>query len=749
MDEKHKEARAHFNRPLTYTEKILSLHMKSVCDEKGNQLERRISYAQFFPDRVAMQDATAQMALLQFMNAGKKQAAVPLTVHCDHLIRAQNNATDDLNVAKIENKEVYDFLQSVSQKYGLGFWKAGSGIIHQVVLENYAFPGGMMIGTDSHTPNAGGLGMIAIGVGGSDAVDVMTGEPLNLEWPGVIGVHLTGKLNGWTSAKDVILRLMAILTVKGGTGHIIEFFGEGCGNISATGKATITNMGAEHGATTSVFPYDITMEDYLHATQRREWAQLANQYAKCLQADSEVYSNPSKYYDKVLEIDLNTLEPHIVGPHSPDRSRPLSKMAAEAKKEGFPNPPTSALIGSCTNSSYQDIGRAASLAKFAAKNGLKVKMPFFVTPGSDTVYSTIIRDKQADSLTKIGAMILANACGPCIGQWYRNDIKAGQKNSIVSSYNRNFPARNDGNPETLSFIASPEIVTAIALSGDLAFNPATDKIKSQNGDELSLPVPTSNALPQNGFQINRSGFIEPAEDSTRVNINIDPKSNRLCLLKRFHKFNDEDFLGMPILLKAKGKCTTDHISQAGPWLKFRGHLGKIADNTYLGAINIFCKQPGKGIDTTNPQKGLEFLPVIAKSFRKRGISWAVIGDENFGEGSSREHAAMQPRYLGCKVIISRSFARIHETNLKKHGVLALTFQKPPDYEKINADDRIDIANLGSISQGEPVAIKLRHKNGKSETVICEHSMSDEQILWFKAGSALNYLATKIKEDETP
>ena len=744
MNKKNKKARTHFNRPLTYTEKILSLHMKNVIDEEGNKLKSKISYAQFYPDRIAMQDATAQMALLQFINSGKKKTSIPSTVHCDHLIKAKNNANEDLLIAKIENKEVYDFLESASKKYGLGFWKAGSGIIHQVVLENYAFPGGMIIGTDSHTPNAGGLGMIAIGVGGSDAVDVMAGKSLNLKWPDIIGVHLKGNLNGWTSAKDVILQLMSILTVNGGTGSVVEFFGDGCINISATGKATITNMGAEHGATTSIFPYDLTMKNYLNATQRHKWANLAEQYKNHLQADPEVYANPSKFYKKIIEINLNKLEPCIVGPHSPDRARTIKKMKKELIKSKFPSHPSFALIGSCTNSSYQDIGRAASLADFAFKNNLKIKMPLFITPGSNTTYSTIVRDKQAESLKKIGAIFLANACGPCIGQWHRNDKKHTEKNSIVSSYNRNFPARNDGNRKTLSFIASPEMVIAIALSGDLAFNPEIDTIKSENGINLKLPTPYSKDLPENGFQIDRSGFVKPIKNKEFIDIKIKSNSDRLCLLKRFSKFNNKDFFNMPILLKAKGKCTTDHISQAGIWLKFRGHLEKISDNTYLGATNAFLNKIGKGIDVTdNSEKKIKLLPEIAKSFKNRNISWAVIGDENFGEGSSREHAAMQPRYLGCKVIISRSFARIHETNLKKHGILPLTFKDSSNYEKIKTQDLICINDLKNIFVNKPIKIKIQHKNRESEIIVCEHTLSQNQISWFKAGSALNYISNNF------
>jgi aconitate hydratase len=742
IQSKYAEAKAHFGRPLTLTEKILAGHMKKVCDENGKQLERCKSYADFYPDRVALQDATAQMAILQFMTAGQKRVFVPTTVHCDHLIRAEKGADFDLSNAKTENKEVYAFLRSACEKYGMGFWKPGSGIIHQVVLENYAFPGGMMLGTDSHTPNAGGLGMIAIGVGGADAVDVMTSEPFNLRWPGVIGVKLTGKLNGWASPKDVILKLMGILTVKGGTGRIVEFFGDGCASISATGKGTIANMGAEHGATTSVFAYDQPMKDYLKATNRGTWAELADQFASFLRADDEVYAEPEKFYDRVVHIDLDTLQPHIVGPHSPDLSRPIADVKAAVASEKYPDDLKAALIGSCTNSSYEDIDRAASIAKAATELGLKAKIPFMVTPGSESVFATIKRDGQMKALEAMGGMVLANACGPCIGQWKRHDVQKGETNSILSSYNRNFPGRNDGSKTTLSFLASPEIVTAIALSGKLSFNPLIDELETASGEKVRLPVPTGNALPKNGIKLDFSGFVEPLADGSSVSVSIDPDSERLAFLKPFPKWSGRDFVGMPILLKAKGKCTTDHISPAGPWLTYRGHLDKIANNTYSGAINAYTGEAGFGIDATDTTLPAETFPQIARRWKAERLDWAVIGDENFGEGSSREHAAMQPRHLGCKVIITRSFARIHETNLKKHGILPLTFANPADYDKIQMDDRLDVVGLADLEAGVPVKVVLHHAKGGAETIECRHTFSPEQIKWFKAGSALNYLGER-------
>ncbi len=711
------EGRKHFGRSLTLAEKILVSHLKEVCDEDGKQLVRKKSYANFFPDRVAMQDATAQMAILQFMTAGQKRVQVPSSVHCDHLIAAERGAEDDLKSALKSNFEVYEFLRTACEKYGIDFWKPGSGIIHQVVLENYAFPGGMMVGTDSHTPNAGGLGMIAIGVGGADAVDVMTGQPYNLQWPGVIGVKLTGKLSGWTSPKDVILKLMGILTVKGGTNHIVEFFGDGCESISATGKGTICNMGSEHGASTSVFPYDSQLSAYLKATGRANIAEPAEREAEHLRADPEVLSNPESFYDRVVHIDLSTLEPHVVGPHSPDLSRPLSKFIEAVQTERYPEIPKAALIGSCTNSSYEDIDRAASIARSASS---KAKVPFYITPGSETVHATIQRDGQLAALESIGGVVLANACGPCIGQWNRSDVKKGEINSIISSYNRNFPGRNDSNPATLSFLASPEIVTAFALTGTLSKDPT-----------VGLPTPQGDQLPKEGFQLNRSGFVQPPADGSTIDVNIAKDSPRLAFLEPFPAWSGKDFVNLPVLLKAKGKCTTDHISPAGPWLQYRGHLDKIANNTYNGAINAFTGEAGKG--------PLGAFPEAARKYKEAAQDWCVIGDENFGEGSSREHAAMQPRYLGCKVIITRSFARIHEANLKKHGVLPLTFVNPSDYDLIAQDDKISVLDLENLAPGKEVTVMIGDK-----PIMCKHTLSDEQIKWFKAGSALNYVASKTK-----
>ena len=736
--EKHEEARAHFKRPLTLTHKILSAHMNRIESEDSSPIIPGESYAHLYPDRVAMQDATAQMALLQFVSAKKASVAVP--DHCDHLIEAHYGADADLKQASITNLEVYDFLRSASAKYGIGFFKPGSGIIHQVVLENYAFPGGMMIGTDSHTPNAGGLGMVAIGVGGADAVDVMVGGPLQLKWPKVIGVHLRGKLKNWTAAKDVILKLMGILTVKGGTGHIVEFFGEGTKNISATGKATITNMGAEHGATTSVFPYDQSMADYLIASGRADIAELANAHAEYLKADPEVYAAPEKYYDRVVEIDLDTLSPHMVGPHSPDLCRPVSGLKSEIKEKGYLNNLTAALIGSCTNSSFEDIARAASIATEASKFGLKAVVPFYITPGSETVFQTVTKAGLLDPLKKIGGIVLANACGPCIGQWARDDIKKGETNTIVSSYNRNFPGRNDGNRETLSFLTSPEVVVAMALSGKLDFDPERDELFAPDGSAVRLSIPSGETLPRGGLTMQSSGFIAPPSDGTKISIAIDKNSDRLALLEPFAPWDGQDFLDMPVLLKAMGKCTTDHISQAGPWLKYRGHLDKIANNTYIGAINAFTKTPGTGVNVINKSSAEISLPDLARDYQAHHTPWIVIGDENFGEGSSREHAAMQPRHLGCKAILVRSFARIHETNLKKQGILPLTFSDVKDYDKIRSDDRLSILDLKGLRPGEQVKVLIKHSNGTGEEIWCKHSFSPPQIEWFKAGSALNHLA---------
>jgi aconitate hydratase len=743
MKERHEAARKAFGRPLTLTEKILAAHMPAPVDEDGKDLVRKKSYANLFPDRVALQDATAQMALLQFMQAGKKEVAVPSTVHCDHLIQAKVGAKTDLLRAVDENQEVYDFLQTVSQKYGLGFWKPGAGIIHQVVLENYAFPGGMMIGTDSHTPNAGGLGMIAIGVGGADAVDVMAGFPLNLRWPGVIGVKLTGSLSGFTSPKDVILKLMGILTVKGGTNHIVEFFGPGAATISATGKGTIANMGAEHGATTSVFAYDESMERYLRATNRGSWADLANAHKAELAADPEVYADPSKFYDQVVEIDLSTLDPHLVGPHTPDLAHPVQTMKEKVAREGWPAEITAALIGSCTNSSYEDVSRAASLADAALKAGLKAKVPFLITPGSETIHLTIQRDGQMATFAAAGGTVLANACGPCIGQWDRTDLPKGTKNAIVTSFNRNFRGRQDSNPETLAFIGSPEQVTAMAFAGRLDFDPRTDTIKTPDGKDFKFPSPTGDELPKQGFVVDKEGFLAPAEDGSKVTVAVDPKSKRLALLAPFEPWDGKDIIGARVLMKAKGKCTTDHISAAGKWLTFRGHLDNIANNTFIGATNAFTDKIGEGKNlldgSTQP------FPDIARAYKAAGIPWIAVGDENYGEGSSREHAAMQPRHLGGRAILVRSFARIHESNLKKQGMLPLTFANPADYDKIREDDLVDIIGVTALAPGRQLTVKLTHSDGTTESFPVNHTMSSEQIEYFKAGSALNLVAAQQKK----
>jgi len=723
------------NKPMTYTEKVLYTHL---WKETANEFARGKDYVELSPDRVAMQDATAQMALLQFMSAGKKSASVPSTVHCDHLIQAQVGADDDLLRATEENKEVYDFLQSISNKYGIGFWKPGAGIIHQVVLENYAFPGGMMIGTDSHTPNAGGLGMIAIGVGGADAVDVMAGMPWELRWPKIIGVKLTGKLNGWTSAKDVILKLSGILTVKGGTGSIVEYFGDGANSISCTGKGTICNMGAEIGATTSVFPFDEKMSSYLRITGRANVAALAEGLADELIADKEVFESPEKHYDQVIEINLDELEPHLNGPFSPDKAWPISQMKDAVKENGYPDKISVALIGSCTNSSYEDIDRAASIARQAKEKGLKTKSQFTITPGSEQVRATIERDGQLKELTDIGGLILANACGPCIGMWKRMDIKTGDKNTIVTSYNRNFAKRNDGNPETLAFVAGPEITTALALAGSLSFNPITDELENEKGEKIKLDPPVGEELPPKGFDEDDSGFITPAEDGSNVEVIVDENSERLQLLEPFEKWNGNDHTDLFVLLKAKGKCTTDHISMAGPWLRFRGHLDNISNNMFIGAVNYFTDEAGKVKDQlTNEYKT---TPEVARHYKNEGIGWVVIGDENYGEGSSREHAAMEPRFLGGKAIIVKSFARIHETNLKKQGMLPLTFADPADYDKIEENDRVSIIGLKDLTPGKQVKMIVKNKGGTEHEVILNHTMNKVQIEWFKAGSALNLIA---------
>ncbi|MFI5395231.1 MAG: aconitate hydratase [Candidatus Binatia bacterium] len=727
--------RRRLGRDLILAEKILFAHLD---EPQSADIERGGGWIDLRPDRVAMQDATAQMALLQFMQAGRKRVAVPSTVHCDHLIRARTGAGSDMPVALTENTEVYQFLKSASQKYGIGFWNPGSGIIHQVVLENYAFPGGLMIGTDSHTPNAGGLGMLAIGVGGADAADVMAGLPWNVRMPRFVGVRLTGSLSGWTSPKDVILKLAGIMTVKGGTGKIIEYFGPGTRSISCTGKATITNMGAELGATTSVFPFDERMATYLRATNRADLAALAERYARELAADAAVGKDPATFYDEVIEIDLSKLEPHVVGPHTPDLARPISRLAEDAKKNGYPLDIRVALIGSCTNSSYEDIGRAAHIAKQALDHGIKARIAFMISPGSDQIRNTVERDGQMQILEQLGGTVLANACGPCIGQWQRDDIKKGERNSIVTSFNRNFPARNDSNPETLAFIASPEIVTALGVAGRLDFNPLTDSLTGANGERVKLTPPQAPELPAKGFAAGHAGFVEPPADGSAIEVKVRPDSERLQLLKPFAAWDGKDYERLPVLLKAKGKCTTDHISPAGSWLRYRGHLDKISDNMFTGAINAFTGEAGKGRDALSGETGVPY-PKIARHYKSEGLSWVVVGDENYGEGSSREHAAMEPRFLGGKAVIARSFARIHETNLKKQGMLPLTFENPADYDKVQEADRISIAGLKGLAPGKPLTVILHHADGKDETIRCRHSFSAEQIAWFKAGAALNLL----------
>jgi len=730
--------RKRLNRPLTLAEKVLFGHLD---DPENERLERGRAYIMLRPDRVAMQDATAQMAMLQFMLSGKDETAVPSTIHCDHLIRARSGAKEDVQRAIEENREVYDFLQSAAARYGLGFWKPGSGIIHQIVLENYAFPGGMMIGTDSHTPNAGGLGMVAVGVGGADAVDVMAGFPWEVLQPKLIGVKLTGKLHGWTAPKDVIIKLLDILTVKGGTNAIVEYFGPGAASISATGKATITNMGAELGATCSIFPYDGRHKAYLEATRRAEIAALADANTDLLTADPEVFENPEKYYDQLIEIDLDTLAPHLVGPHTPDLAHPVSRMADDVKLNGYPDNMTAGLIGSCTNSSYEDITRAAEVAEQALAKGAKLHATFWVTPGSEQVEATIERDGQMETLTKLGAVVLGNACGPCIGQWERHDIDLDTPNSIVTSFNRNFRKRNDGSPNTYAFIGSPEIVVAYALSGKLSFNPLADELEAADGTKFKLhaPAPAPDIPPQ-GFVFKAEGYVAPPETADGVEIKVRSDSDRLQLLTPFPAWDGKDLDKLPVLVKAVGKCTTDHISQAGPWLKYRGHLDNISNNLLLGAVNAWTDDPGTGIDVETGEK--KPIPDLARSYKERGIRWVVIGDENYGEGSSREHAAMEPRHLGGAAVIARSFARIHETNLKKQGVLPLTFVDPADYEKIKADDRISIAGLGDLTPGKPLTVILHHADGSEESFQVNHSLNAEQIEWFKAGSALNLLRTQ-------
>jgi aconitate hydratase len=722
------------NSPLTLAEKLLFGHAKDIS---SISLDKGEDFGDFLPDRVAMQDATAQMAILQFMQADLPKTAVPTTVHCDHLIQAYEGANNDLQVANKTHKEVFDFLRSSSQKYGIGFWGPGAGIIHQVVLEQYAFPGGMMIGTDSHTPNAGGIGMIAIGVGGADAVDVMAGMPFNTKIPKLIGVKLTGSLNGWTAPKDIILKVAEILTVKGGTNAIVEYFGEGTKTISTTGKATITNMGAEIGATCSIFPFDEKGKDYLIATDRKELAELASENMNILTADKEVLESPDNFFDQVIEIDLNTLEPHIVGPHTPDLARPISKLKDDAVENSYPLEISSALIGSCTNSSYEDIGRAAFIAREAAKKGLKSKVPLMVTPGSEQTRVTIERDGYLKDLEAIGATVLANACGPCIGQWKRDDIKEGERNSIVSSYNRNFPARNDGNAETLSFIGSPESVIGLALGGSLDFDFLTESLINDEGEEVKLTPPIADELPSDGFAQTLEGFIQPSDSNEAVEVIIDPKSTRLQILEPFKEFSKDNYDSLTVLMKAKGKCTTDHISPAGKWLQFRGHLENISQNLFIGVNNSYTNDSGMGNNLLTNE--IMSLPELAKSYHENSVNWVAIGDENYGEGSSREHAAMEPRFRGCKVVIVKSFARIHEANLKKQGILPLTFNNKEDYELINQEDKLTIQDPSNIKPDKQVIVDIEKPDGEKISIVTNHSLSEEQITWFKAGSALNYI----------
>ncbi len=739
LDSKVSAARTVVNRPLTLTEKILYAHL---WDGKASTaFERGKSYVDFAPDRVAMQDATAQMALLQFMQAGRPQVAVPSTVHCDHLIQAKEGADKDLATANTQNKEVYDFLASVSNKYGIGFWKPGAGIIHQVVLENYAFPGGMMIGTDSHTVNAGGLGMVAIGVGGADACDVMAGLAWELKFPKLIGVKLTGKLSGWTSAKDVILKVAGILTVKGGTGAIVEYFGEGANSLSCTGKGTICNMGAEIGATTSIFGYDVKMADYLRGTGRADVAELADKVAAHLTGDDEVYANPANYFDQVIEINLSELEPHINGPFTPDLAWPLSKFAAAVKEAGWPAKLEVGLIGSCTNSSYEDITRAASIAQQAVDKNLVAKSEFTITPGSEQVRYTVDRDGYLKIFENMGGVVLANACGPCIGQWARHGAEKQEKNSIITSFNRNFAKRADGNPNTHSFVASPEIVTAMAIAGDLTFNPITDTLTNSKGEQVKLDEPKGIELPIKGFAVEDAGYQAPAEDGTKVQVLVAETSDRLQLLEPFKAWEGSDIKGLKLLIKAKGKCTTDHISMAGPWLKFRGHLDNISNNMLIGAINFFNEKADSVKNQLTGEYGA--VPATQRAYKAAGIGSIVVGDENYGEGSSREHAAMEPRHLGVRAILVKSFARIHETNLKKQGMLALTFANNADYDKIQENDTIDIVGLTSFAANKPLTVVFNHTDGSKDEISVNHTYNDQQIEWFKAGGALNIIRASV------
>jgi aconitate hydratase len=728
-------ARKAVKRPLTLTEKILYAHLRQ--GDATISYERGKSYVDFAPDRVAMQDATAQMALLQFMQAGRITVAVPSTVHCDHLIQAEVGANADLAKAKDQNKEVYDFLASVSNKYGIGFWKPGAGIIHQVVLENYAFPGGMMIGTDSHTVNAGGLGIIAIGVGGADACDVMAGLPWELKFPKLIGVKLTGRLNGWTASKDIILKVAGILTVKGGTGAILEYFGEGAKSLSCTGKGTICNMGAEIGATTSIFGYDEKMAEYLRGTGRAEVAMAADEIAQHLTGDNEVYADPSLYFDQVIEINLSELEPHINGPFTPDLAWPLSKFAAAVKENGWPEKLEVGLIGSCTNSSYEDITRAASVAKQATDNGLLAKSEFTITPGSEQVRYTVDRDGYLGIFEKMGGVVLANACGPCIGQWARHSNDLNRKNSILTSYNRNFAKRNDGNPNTHAFVASPEITTALAIAGSLTFNPITDYLSNDKGEKIKFKEPEGIEMPIKGFAVEDAGFQQPAEDGSKVEVKVSPDSDRLQLLDPFAAWEGTDLKDLRLLIKAKGKCTTDHISMAGPWLKYRGHLDNISNNLLIGAVNYFNEKTNLVKNQLTGEYGA--LPDTQRAYKAAGVGSIIVGDENYGEGSSREHAAMEPRHLGVRAVLVKSFARIHETNLKKQGMLGITFANKEDYDKILEDDLIDIDGLLSFDVNKPLIVHLHHKDGTQETFLVNHTYNEQQIEWFKAGGALNII----------
>jgi aconitate hydratase len=739
MDERIAAARKVVNRPLTLTEKILYSHL--TAGNAAAAYNRGKDYVDFNPDRVAMQDATAQMALLQFMQAGRPKVAVPSTVHCDHLITAKSGAADDLAFANKESKEVYDFLASVSNKYGIGFWKPGAGIIHQVVLENYAFPGGMMIGTDSHTVNAGGLGMIAIGVGGADACDVMAGLPWELKFPKLIGVKLTGKLNGWASAKDVILKVAGILTVKGGTGAIVEYFGDGANSLSCTGKGTICNMGAEIGATTSTFGYDESMERYLRATGRADVADAANAIKHHLTADIEVYANPETYFDQIIEINLDTLEPHINGPFTPDLATPISKMKEEAVKNSWPLTVEWGLIGSCTNSSYEDLARAASIAKQAIEKGLKTKAQFGINPGSEQVRYTADRDGLLKTFTDLNAKVFTNACGPCIGMWDREGAEKAEKNTIVHSFNRNFAKRADGNPNTFAFVTSPEMVAAIAISGDLGFNPITDTLINDKGEAVKLDPPTGDELPAKGFAVEDAGYQAPAVDGSHITVAVSTTSDRLQLLDPFAAWEGTNLTGLKLLIKAKGKCTTDHISMAGPWLKYRGHLDNISNNMLIGAVNFYNEKT----DSVKNQLTGEYqaVPKVQRAYKAQGIGSIVVGDENYGEGSSREHAAMEPRHLGVRAVLVKSFARIHETNLKKQGMLALTFADKEDYNKIQENDLIDILGLTEFAPNTPLTLVLTHHDGSKENITVNHTYNEQQIEWFKAGGALNIIRASV------